>query len=196
MFTGIISYTGKLYKKNNLVFSFKTKKAFCKKIKKGSSISINGACLTVFRQPANQLFSVQLMPETLQKTMLGQLKPGGIVNLELPLSAKELLAGHIVQGHVDGIGTIQSIQKDKNSWLLDISITKKVAKYIAEKGSVAVNGISLTVIKAQKTMFSVGIIPYTWKYTMLQQIKVGDQVNIEVDIIAKYLERLVKSYQK
>lgn len=194
MFTGIITHTAKLEKINKSVFTFKTEKDFCKKLKQGSSVSVNGACLTVLRQPTKEFFSVELMPETLRKTMFGKLKLKETVNLERPISAGGLLDGHVVQGHVDGIGLVEDIKREKDSRIISITVPKKLTKYIVDKGSITVNGISLTVIEAGGSMFSVGIIPYTLKHTMLGKIKTGDQVNIEVDIIAKYLAKLVKPY--
>lgn len=130
------------------------------------------------------------MPETAKRTMLGRLKIGDLVNLELPVSLTQLLSGHLVHGHVDGVGTIKKIQKEGNSRLLTITISRDLNKYIVEKGSIAVNGISLTVINVGLD-FTVGIIPYTWQHTMLKQTKLGDSVNIEVDILAKYLEKIL-----
>lgn len=190
MFTGIITHLGKLTKKDGAILTFAADRSFCQKIKDGTSISVNGVCLTVFKKPAKNSFSVEIMPETLNKTMLGNLKTDDLVNLELPLTPTDFISGHIVQGHVDGTAKLTSITKQGNNRLLKFSTPPKFAKYLVAKGSVAVNGISLTVIEAGKNYFTVGIIPYTWTNTMLHIIKTGDFVNIEVDILAKYLERL------
>lgn len=193
MFTGIITNLGKLNKKEGAVFTFSADKSFFKKIKDGTSVSVNGVCLTVLKKPTISSFSVEIMPETQNKTSLFQLKTNDLVNLELPLTAQNLLSGHIVQGHIDGVAELINITVKDNSRLLKFTVAAYISKYIAEKGSIAVNGISLTVIKAKKEYFTVGIIPYTWNNTILHTIKTGDLVNIETDILAKYVERLIKN---
>lgn len=194
MFTGIISYLATLEKKENSTFSFKTSQSFYKTIGKGSSISVNGVCLTIINKSGDHNFSVNIMPETAKRTMLGRLKIGDLVNLELPVTATQPLSGHLVQGHVDGVGRVKRIRKEGNSRLLAITISKDLDKYIVEKGSIAVNGISLTVIGVNLREFTVGIIPYTWHHTMLKHARIGDFVNIEVDILAKYIEKLLQLY--
>lgn len=192
MFTGIITHLGKLTKKEAAVFTFCADQDFCRKIKKGTSIAINGTCLTVLNIPTKNYFSIEVMPETLDKTTLGYLEIGDLVNLELPATLTSLLSGHIVQGHIDGTCKLLDIKTQGNSQILKLSISPTLSKYVAPKGSIAINGISLTVIEAKKNQFTVGIIPYTWNNTMLHTIKPGELVNIEVDILAKYLERLIK----
>lgn len=172
--------------------TFNTDRNFCKKIKKGTSIAINGVCLTALNKPTGNYFSVEVMPETLDKTMLGQLTKDDSVNLELPLTPQTYLSGHIIQGHVDGTSKLLDFKIRDNSRLLKFSTLPALARYIVPKGAVALNGISLTVIETEKDCFTVGIIPHTWNNTMLKTIKPGDFVNIEVDILAKYLERLLK----
>ncbi|OGG20721.1 riboflavin synthase subunit alpha [Candidatus Gottesmanbacteria bacterium RIFCSPHIGHO2_02_FULL_40_13] len=191
MFTGIISHLGKLTKAENPVFTFSAPKTFCASLKKGTSIAVNGTCLTVTSKPRSNAFSVEIIPETLKRTMPGKLKVDDLVNLELPVTANTLLSGHIVQGHVDGTGKVEEIKKEGNSRLFTIKIPSRLSKYIVEKGSIAVNGVSLTVIDIGDNFFTVGIIPHTWDKTMLYTIKSGDYVNIEVDILAKYLEKLI-----
>jgi len=131
------------------------------------------------------------MPETIKKTILGSLQKNELVNLELPMTPESFFAGHIVQGHIDDTGVVADIAPEGNSRLMKITVLPEVGKYIVEKGSIALNGISLTVIKAGKTYFTVGIIPHTWTNTMLQKIKTGDMVNIETDILAKYIKKLI-----
>lgn len=189
MFTGIINNLGKLTDKNGAFFTFSAERKFCSKITQGISVSINGVCLTA-TEKADSSFSVEIMPETLNRTMLGNLKIDDLVNLELPLTPQSFLSGHIVQGHIDGIANLTSLSKQKNSYILKFSISGNISKYMVEKGSIAINGISLTIIEANKNYFTVSIIPYTWENTMLHSLKTGDKVNIEVDILAKYLERL------
>ena len=191
MFTGIITHLGKIKQKEATRFSIEADASLICQLEKGASIAVNGTCLTILKKPFDSTFSVEAMPETFKRTALGKLTPDDTVNLELPATPNTFLSGHIVQGHVDGTGKLVSIQKEGNSKILKISIQPKLEKYIVEKGFIGLNGMSLTVIQAEKTFFTVGIIPYTWSHTMLQNIKVGDQVNIETDIIAKYLEKLV-----
>lgn len=186
MFTGIITHTGKLEKREKSVFTFSAARDLIEKLKRGESIAVNGCCLTVISLLTN-IFSVEVIFETEKKTMLGSLISGDRVNLELPATASSFLSGHIVQGHIDGVGKIEKIKEEGNSKLLTIFVPKDLNRYIVEKGSISVNGISLTVINVEKDCFTVGIIPHTWENTMLKHIKTGDLVNIEVDIIAKYI---------
>lgn len=192
MFTGIITHTGKLIHQTGQLYAFRAENSICKRLGLGSSIAVNGVCLTVCKKPLLTSFSVEVMPETIKRTMIGNLQEDDLVNLELPMTPENFFAGHIVQGHIDGIGFVAGIKAEGNSRLLKITISSEVSKYVVEKGSIAVNGISLTVIKTGKTYFTVGIIAHTWNNTMLQHIKTGDTVNIETDIIAKYLEKLVE----
>lgn len=192
MFTGIITDLGKLTKKDRSVFTFNAGRDFCKKIKKGTSIAINGVCLTVINKPTGKYFSVEVIPETLEKTTMEQIKTSDSVNLELPVTPQTYLSGHLVEGHIDGISKLLDIQTRGSSRILKFSTSPTFTKYIVSKGSIAINGVSLTVIKANNDHFAVGIIPHTWNNTMLHTIKPGDFVNIEVDILAKYLEKLIK----
>lgn len=191
MFTGIITHLGQLKKIDGALFTFKAPESFCKHLGKGESVAVNGVCLTVLGKKEDN-FAVEIMPETAKKTMLGKLRKDDLVNLELPVSTQTLLSGHIVYGHIDGVGKILNISSQGNSKILTITYDKQIGKYIVEKGSIALNGISLTIISIKPAKFSVGIIPHTLKSTMLSQIKIGDLVNIEVDILAKYLEKLIK----
>lgn len=190
MFTGIISHLGKVKKFENKTLTFSAGRFFCKKIKKGISVAVNGVCLTVVVRSKNT-FSVDVMSETLNRTVLGDLKKGDLVNLELPLLASGRFEGHIVQGHVDGKAEVVNITKEGNSYLFKFRVDKSLSCYIVAKGSIAVNGISLTVIESRGDFFTVGIIPYTWKKTTFKNLRVGNKVNIEVDIMAKYLEKLM-----
>ena len=193
MFTGIISYIGKVKNFQNSQLLVKADRSLIKQVKNGDSVAVNGVCLTVIDKRAD-LFQVEVMPETLKRTALGGLKSGDIVNLELAMKAADRFAGHIVQGHIDGVAAVKSIKQKGNSHIFTFEVPKQLGRYIVEKGSIAVNGISLTVIDASNKTFTVGIIPYTWRHTMLSSAKVGDRVNIEVDILAKYLEKLEKAY--
>ncbi len=192
MFSGIISNLGQITTKKSKLLQITTDQKFLGFFKKGDSISVNGICLTVI-QKNGKSFSADFMLETENKTTLKYLKVGDLVNLELPASPSSFLSGHIVQGHVDTVSRLTDIKKEGNSRILKFEIPFKFLKYIVEKGGVAVNGISLTVISVGKNFFTCGIIPHTWKNTMLNTIKVGDFVNIEVDILGKYLEKLIKN---
>lgn len=191
MFSGIITDLGKLVKKEDSTMTFQAEKTFCKNLTLGTSIAVNGVCLTV-DEKNQDTFSSNVMPETFKKTTLGNLQMGALVNLELPVTPETLLSGHIVQGHVDGVGKISAIEEEGNSKILTITIPRELSRYIVTKGSIAVNGISLTVIEAENDYCTVGIIPYTGKHTMLYTIKKGESVNIETDILGKYIEKLLE----
>jgi riboflavin synthase len=195
MFTGIITHLGKVKKRESFVFTFETDKSFCTKIETATSVSINGSCLTVTHK-TDTTFTIVVVPETINRTMLGKLQEEDVVNLELPMSANDLLSGHIVQGHVDGTGRIAAIKEEGNSRIFTITITDALSRYLVEKGSVAVNGISLTVVNAASSFFTVAITPFTWEHTTLHKAKIGELVNIEVDVFAKYVERALISYKK
>jgi len=191
MFTGIIENLGKFAKKEASSFVFFAEPAFCKKLKKGISVSVNGVCLTVVKIIAKNSFLVDVMPETQSRTTLGKLLAKDTVNLELPTTANTLLSGHIVQGHIDGVGVLKSLELVGNSRILEIHTTKAVLGFIVEKGSVTINGISLTIVSVGKNYFTVAIIPFTWKNTILSMVKVGDWLNIETDILGKYLKKFL-----
>ena len=192
MFTGIITHLGKVEKKEQSVFTFTTDPSLTKQLEAGTSIAVNGVCLTVLKKPQSNEFSVEIIPETQQKTNLSTLKENDMVNLELPATPTSFLSGHIVQGHIDTTAKIIGINEDGNSHLMSFEIKPEFTKYIIEKGSIAVNGIALTVITITNDQFSVGIIPHTWQHTMLHTTKENDHVNIEVDVLAKYIENLTK----
>lgn len=195
MFTGIVTNLGKVVNKPENKLIIKTDQAFIRKLSKGTSIAVDGICLTVVDLIENS-FSIDFMPETEKKTNIKYLRIGGLVNLELPATAESFLSGHIVQGHIDEVVKLETIIQEGNSYILKFSIPKDLSKYIVEKGSIAVNGISLTVIDIGENFFTVGIIPHTWDKTMLHTIKSGDYVNIEVDILAKYLGRILSISDK
>jgi len=155
----------------------------------GDSIAVNGACLTVGAMDATS-FSVDVMPETLKRTNLGQLRPGSSVNLERALMVGGRVGGHLVQGHVDATGKVVSLVPEGGAIIARFAAPPEVLRYVVEKGFIAVDGVSLTVIGYDKTLFSVSLVGYTLKNTVLGSRKVGDQVNLEVDIMAKYVEKL------
>lgn len=191
MFTGIITHLGTFVKRKQNEFLFVVPLDLAKRVTKGLSIAIDGVCLSVKKKEATAIY-VDVMEETLKKTTLGNLKPKRSVNLELPVTEATFFAGHIVQGHIDGVAKLEAIFQKGDSHVLKFSAPNTLAKFIAEKGSITINGVSLTVIEAKKDSFIVGIVPYTWNNTMLHHIKIGDFVNIEVDILAKYLEKLLR----
>ena len=156
----------------------------------GDSVAVNGVCLTVVSTDGDRL-SFQAVGETLDRTNLGALQPGDSVNLERPVAASGRFDGHIVQGHVDGVGTVESVVADGDGRRMTISVPAPLRRYIAEKGSVAVDGVSLTVAGVTETGFEVALIPHTLAVTTLGARKPGDRVNIEVDVIAKYVERML-----
>jgi riboflavin synthase len=156
----------------------------------GDSVAINGTCLTVVRREGVALF-FEVVPETLSRTNLGELQPGGAVNMERALAATGRLAGHIVQGHVDGVGTITAITAEHDSWRIAVAVPAPLRRYLVEKGSVALDGISLTVASLTEDGFTVAIIPHTWQATNLHDRRRGDRVNLETDVLAKYVERLL-----
>lgn len=191
MFTGIITNLGEILKKTEKGIRIKAETKLLKKLEKGMSIAVNGICLTVVRNK-KEYFEVDFIPETDNRTNIRHLHWGSSVNLELPATVSSFLSGHILQGHIDGISKLMSIKKKGKSYTLKVSISSALSKYIVEKGSIAVNGISLTVSEVQNNYFTVDIIPFTWNKTMLHTLKTEDFVNIEVDILAKYLKSLLK----
>jgi riboflavin synthase len=159
--------------------------------RQGDSVAVNGCCLTVTTCRAGVL-AFDLLEETLRLTNLGDLKPGSGVNLERALAANARLGGHFVQGHIDGIGEVVDVSEHGPDLRLAFSVPKSLARYIAYKGSIAVNGVSLTVAEAKNDGFVVWIIPHTRSATNLGELRTGMQVNLETDILAKYVERILK----
>jgi riboflavin synthase len=158
----------------------------------GDSIAVNGVCLTA-TAVGDDGFSAQAMIETLERSSLGQLRAGAPVNLELALRAGDRLGGHVVQGHVDGTATVRSVRDQGFARVLEIDVDPRLARYLVEKGSVAVDGVSLTVSALSEHGFSVSLIPETLERTSLGAIREGQVVNIEVDILAKHVERLMEA---
>ncbi len=192
MFTGIITNLGAVKKKTASRLNIQADAGLINRLDLGGSVAVNGVCLTVAKVFPKAGFEVDVMPETFKKTVLGALFPGAGVNLELPLAATGRFDGHIVQGHVDGTATVKSIEPSGNSRLLTFLAPKKLLDYMVEKGSVTVSGISLTIIDVTDKTFSAGIIPRTWQHTNLKSAKVGDKVNVELDILAKYIYKFIK----
>ncbi len=188
MFTGIVEEVGTVKSASADSLLILARKV-TEELKPGDSISVSGACLTVTRLE-REAFWVELMPETLRRTNLGGLRPGDRVNLERALRAGDRLGGHFVQGHVDGVGKILSRSSEAGARLLRISAPRELRRYLVEKGFVAVEGVSLTVVQREGTSFVVSLVRYTLENTNLGLKRPGDLVNLEVDILAKYLEQL------
>lgn len=192
MFTGIIQEYGSVFsltaRPGARRVEIQASSRLCAGLSKGASIACNGVCLTVVAKRKN-IFACDLLPETIRRTTFHGITKGDTVNLELPLRAGDELGGHIVQGHVDGVGVVCAYTKRRNtrSAQLSFSVPARVARFVTNQGSIAVNGVSLTVVKIAGTTVTVSLTPYTLAHTNLQQCRAGDRVNIEVDILAKYV---------
>lgn len=194
MFTGLVEETGRI------VAPAPRMRVECSTIlsdlHEGDSICVSGVCLTAV-EIGTDGFSADLAPETLRRSSLGDRKMGDVVNLERSLRADQRLGGHIVQGHVDGTGEIVSLRELGNeNWWLDIRIPQELDRYVVFKGSISVDGISLTVASIENLILGITIIPHTYRHTSLGNRKVGERVNLEVDILAKYLEKLSHGYSR
>ena len=193
MFTGIVTELGKVTKifkdGKNTAFTIRAPKS-CRNLKKGDSISINGACHTVVKK-SGSTFVVESMPETLRRTNLGDFEMGTKVNLERPVGVSGSFDGHFVSGHIDGVAQITKIEKDKNSKIFTLTIPKGLDKLVVEKGSISLDGISLTVISIRNGRLTVGIIPHTLKVTNFGIRKVGERMNVEADLLAKHVAKLI-----
>ena len=189
MFTGIIEETGAVIDRQEYGITIGADMVM-PGLKLGDSIAVNGACLTVVAFEADR-FRVDLAPETLRRTALGQLESGSSVNLERPVAVGGRLGGHIVQGHIDAAGRITSIRPEGDCYIFRIRAPKALMPYIVEKGFIAVDGISLTVVAKRDTAFTLSVIPYTLRNTNLREKSANHRVNLEVDILAKYVESLL-----
>ena len=194
MFTGIIEEMGTVRRLNQSPNRCELELSASKVLEGtqiGDSIAVNGVCLTVIRL-GEEHFTADVMPETLRRSNLGQLKPGSKVNLERAMAANGRFGGHIVAGHIDGTGNILAMQPEGNAVLVTISATPELLRYVVEKGSIAIDGISLTVAKVSHTDFTVSLIPHTGEETTLLKHRPGEIVNLETDIIGKYVEKLMQ----
>jgi riboflavin synthase len=194
MFTGIIVATGRVAslaeKSGDLELGVDAAALDLARIAVGDSVSVQGACLTVTRKEGTHFYA-DVSRETMAKTTLGDLRPGSRVNLEPSLRAGDPLGGHYVSGHVDAVGKLKALVQDARSWRLEFELPASLMRFVAPKGSICVNGVSLTVNKVDGRRFDVNIIPHTFNVTTLGELKVDDGVNIEIDVIARYLERLM-----
>jgi len=189
MFTGIIEEVGSVTSIELSQLTIAATTVLDKKTKIGDSIAVNGACLTV-KTLTPYSFSVEVMPETLRRTNLGMLHSGDKVNLERAMPVGGRFGGHFVQGHVDGTGKIGAVKQEGNALIMKLDASKEIMRYIVEKGFIAVDGVSLTVVECNPISFSVSLVGITQAETTLGGRKVGDIVNLEVDILAKYVDKL------
>lgn len=194
MFTGIVEEMGtvrRLTRTPNRCELELTASKVLEGTKIGDSIAVNGVCLTVISMDTDE-FTADVMPETLRRSNLGTLKPGSMVNLERAMAADGRFGGHIVAGHIDGTGKIQSMQPEGNAMLVTIGATPELLRYVVEKGSIAIDGISLTVAKVTHSDFTISLIPHTVEETTLLKHRPGEIVNLETDMIGKYVEKLMQ----
>ena len=193
MFTGIVEETGQVASLSDYRLTVSAERVLSD-VKLGDSIAVNGTCLTVVEFD-DRSFAVDLAPETLRRTSLGQVAPGGAVNLERALAAGDRMGGHIVQGHIDGVGIITAITPEADCHIVAIEAPAALTPYIVEKGFIAVDGISLTVVQITQRHFTISVIPFTMAHTNLRERAAGDRVNLEADILAKYVESLLAARQ-
>jgi riboflavin synthase len=197
MFTGIIETTGLVsgIDAEGTNLTFRIESTLASELKIDQSVSHNGVCLTV-TSVADGSYTVTAVDETLRKTNLGHVKPGDRINLERCMPATGRFDGHIVQGHVDQTGVCTSVQDMNGSWLYDFRYDVDVADNVTvEKGSICINGVSLTVFNSEPNQFRVTIIPYTYEHTNFRELKAGDTVNLEFDIVGKYIKKMLAGYR-
>ncbi|RNC83883.1 MAG: riboflavin synthase [Balneola sp.] len=198
MFTGIVSEVGTIKEVKSLNgggIEFEIASSFASTCHIDESISINGVCHTVTAFD-DQTFTVQSVEETLRKTTMGELSQGSNINLERSLTLQTGIEGHLVQGHVDTVGEIIEVENEETGWLLTIRFPEEFKTMIVGRGSITMEGISLTIAREQGNEFTVAIIPYTWEHTNLQFKGVGDKVNLEFDVIGKYVVKYLASIQR
>jgi len=197
MFTGLVETVGRIERatgrQGNRVFTIGA--GFAAELKLGESVAVNGCCLTVTRA-GKQEFEVEAVAATLAATTLGRLKTGDAVNLERALAAGDRMGGHFVQGHVDEVGRVRRVERHSGYWTLAVEIDRRNSRLLVEKGSVCVDGISLTVASVRPGEFAVNIIPHTWENTNLKQRRPGDKVNIEYDLLVKAVQQASQTGRK
>ncbi len=195
MFTGLIESVGEVAEVRAIDagYSLRITSGIAADLRLGESVAVNGVCLTVIdTKTAPGAFSASIGPETAKVTSLGDLKHGSLVNLERAMPADGRFGGHMVLGHVDGTGTIESIRPEAEFWWITVSYPAGLAPYLIHRGSVAIDGISLTIARLEKTTLDVQIVPFTWAHTNLRTSRVGDRVNLECDMVGKYVLRAVE----
>ena len=190
MFTGLVHSTGEVTALDDGRLTVAT--TLGAELAEGDSVAVNGVCLTA-TAVSPEGFGADVMDETLRRSSLGALRPGAAVNLELPLRASDRLGGHVVQGHVDGLARVRDVREEGFARVLSFEADPALLRYVVEKGSIAVDGVSLTVSALDDEGFSVSLIPETRERTTLGRVLPGDEVNLEVDVLAKYVERLIES---
>jgi riboflavin synthase len=196
MFTGLIEEIGTVEDARRVDGGtrLRVRAALAPRLRAGDSVAVSGACLTVVAAPRDGAFEAEVMNQTLELTTLGELEPGGRVNLESPVRAGEPLGGHLVQGHVDGTGEVTDVVEDGFARRIGVSLEAPLHRYLAERGSVAIDGVSLTVAALRDDGFEVSLIPETLDRTTLGDLEPGARVNLELDFVARYVERLVQRF--
>ena len=198
MFTGLIESVGEVAEVSAVAGGFRLRitTGIAAELRLGESVAVNGVCLTVVEKgetpPRAPFFCAEIGPETARVTSLGTLVGGSCVNLERAVPADGRFGGHIVLGHVDGTGTIQSVRPEADFWWITISYPASLAPYLIHRGSIAVDGVSLTIAKLDTTSFDVQIVPFTWSHTNLRSMRAGDRVNLECDMVGKYVLRAME----
>tara|TARA_E500000081_G_scaffold147146_1_gene171030 strand:+ start:691 stop:1290 length:600 start_codon:yes stop_codon:yes gene_type:complete len=193
MFSGIVQSKGKVTEFDGNLLKIESSQ-IAKENNISESISVNGACLTIIDKDLNS-FSVNVVEETLKRTSLGKLSVNSNVNLEAALKVGDKIGGHNVQGHVDCTTTVKNINQIDNSWIVDFYKPPDFAQYFIEKGFIAIDGVSLTITNDIEEFFSIAVIPFTWNHTIFSGYDVGSVVNLEVDMTAKYIEKIIKNSQ-
>jgi len=193
MFTGLVQDLGTVHRVDQTRDGVRlsVRSPLARELSEGDSVAVNGVCLTAVGMCGGELFGADVMNETLRRSSLAEVSAGARVNLELPLRASDRLGGHVVQGHVDGVGVVRDIRDDGFARVVTIDADPQLLRYVVEKGSIAVDGVSLTVSELGDDHFAVSLIPETLERTTLGEADPGRVVNLEVDVLAKYVERLV-----
>jgi riboflavin synthase len=193
VFTGLVQDLGEVHRVDRTGGGVRlsVKSALAAELTEGDSVSVNGVCLTAVGMCGGELFGADVMHETLRRSSLGEIEAGSRVNLELPLRAADRLGGHVVQGHVDGVGLVREVREEGFARVVSFDADPSLLRYVVEKGSIAVDGVSLTVSEIGDDWFAVSLIPETLERTTLGEAEPGRQVNLEVDVLAKYVEKLV-----
>ena len=194
MFTGLIQEVGRVKQITNLVGGRRisiTTSRLASELATNDSVAVNGVCQTVIER-AGDVFRFEAVEETLRKTTLGELKESEEVNLELPMRLNDRVGGHLVQGHIDGVGSVKTVKKLTNSWLITVEIPREFTRYVIPVGSIAIDGVSLTVASMHGYEIAVSIIPHTMRNTTFERLRAGSRVNLEFDVLGKYVERLMR----
>ena len=194
VFTGLVADLGEVTRVDETSDGVRlaVRSKLAAELSEGDSVAVNGVCLTAVGMCGGDLFGADVMRETLRRSSLAELAPGARVNLELPLRAADRLGGHVVQGHVDGVGAVRGVREDGFARVVEIEADPALLRYVVEKGSIAVDGISLTVSAVDGSSFAVSLIPETIERTTLGAAEPGRPVNLEVDVLAKYVEKLIR----